>query len=84
MRKYRWAKNYRGGVTLQTARTYSWCGPEAPIRRDLWLSTANVFKAKRGDRWIVELDHGPRHAVHNLREGMRLCKMLVLLEHRNV
>lgn len=80
MRKYKWAKNYRGGVTLQNSFTYIWDNEG----KETWFSIANVYKAKRGDRWIVELDHGPRHAVTNLREGMRLCKMLVLLEHRNV
>lgn len=80
MRKYRWQKNTEGGVTLQSDATYRWNG----ILREVWVPIANVYKAKRGARWIVELDHGPRHAVHNLREGMRLCKMLVLLEHRNV
>ena len=80
MRKYRWMKNTEGGVTLQSSQAFKWLDGE----RDIWFSIANVYKPKRGNRWIVELDRGPRHAVHNLREGMRLCKMLVLLEHRDV
>ena len=81
MRKYRWAKiSGDSGVYLQMQ------GPDA--RGTLWFPVAKVFKAKRGDRWIVELWPTPytyeRHAVHNLREGLRLCKMLALLEHRNV
>jgi hypothetical protein len=84
MRKYRWGKVGKfEGVVLRELRCLS------DPRATYWSAPlASVFKAERGDRWIVELWPAPntyeRHAVHNLREGMRLCKMLVLLEHRNV
>ena len=85
MNKYRWMKNTKGGITLQQyrERKHDWKRGDG-----YWVPVANVYRATRGTRYVLEIYLGrarvERHATHTLREAMRLCKMLVILENRNV
>jgi hypothetical protein len=93
MSKLSWFKNSAGGLTLQcwypeesttykhTQYTYT-----IPAR---WEAVADVFKAKRGDRYVVRLvtwskNHNRRYhqyAAFSLREAMRMAKFLVGVQH---
>ena len=92
MSKLRWEKNDTGGVTLRkfvptrTAKykntTFEYTTPEH------WWALADVFKAKRGNRYVVrvinDLLDGPRfdqYSAHSLREAMRMAKFLVGVKH---
>ena len=42
-----------------------------------WMSVANVYKAKRGNRFIAEVNGFPKlFRFHTLREAMRMAKFL--------
>lgn len=85
MNKYRWMKNTEGGITLQQHSVWRM---NHKVMHTRWVAVANVYKAMRGTRYVLEIYLGSakvqRHATHTLREAMRLCKMLVILENRNV
>lgn len=90
MSKLRWRHNDDGGITLQrwvpkktttyNGTTFEYTSPEH------WRSDADVFKAKRGDRYVVRVltdrlkDWHPvydQYSAHSLREAMRMAKFLV-------
>ena len=72
--KLRWQRNDMGGVTLQkNGKLY-------------WFSIADVFKAKRGERWVVRVVvrnsltrslEWEQYTAFTLREAMRLAKFIV-------
>jgi hypothetical protein len=82
MSKLRWQRNDQGGVTLEKLSMqmgeHCW-----------WTGVADVFKAKRGDRYVVRLvtwskNHNRRYhqyAAFSLREAMRMAKFLVGVQH---
>lgn len=84
MRKYRWVKADNGTIVLKQyrERKHDWGKVYS-----YWVPLANVYRATRGTRYVLEIYLGnakvQRHATHSLREAMRLCKMLVILENRN-
>lgn len=76
--KFRWQRNDEGGLTLQKQGSL------------FWFSVADVFKAKRGKRWIVRVvssDHRnwrpiyDQYTAFTLREAMRLTKFIVGVKH---
>lgn len=91
MSKLRWQKNALGGARLQCwkpeqQRTYTLTQLSFTVP-GYWYGIADVYKAKRGDRWIVEIFAGrttQRHATHTLREAMRMAKFLVGVNNDHV
>lgn len=76
---YRWQHNTNGGITLQEEMVaYVDVGMPRPERHHLsWHSVANVFKAKRGNRYIAEVrGHKKLFQFQTLREAMRMAKFL--------
>ena len=86
MSKLRWQKNSAGGVTLQrwipkrtttyTSTSYEYTSPA------FWKSIADVFKAKRGERYVVRIMQPTgsgfdQYQAFTLREAMRLAKFIV-------
>jgi hypothetical protein len=77
--KYRWARNTKDGITLQEELVaYVDVGMPRPERHHLnWHSVANVYKPKRGDRFVVEVrGHKKLFSFPKLREAMRMAKFL--------
>ena len=76
---YRWQHNTNGGITLQQEMfAYVDVGKDTPMRHHMtWISVANVYKAKRGNRFIAEVN-GYRKLFNfqTLREAMRMAKFL--------
>ena len=89
MSKLRWRRNDEGGLTLE-----GWRDPfERPLRngsvwriQGRWSPIADVFKAKRGERYVVRVltdrlkDWHPvydQYTAFTLREAMRLAKFIV-------
>ena len=76
---YRWQHNTNGGITLQEEMVAYIDDGTPVIRRDhvSWHSVANVYKAKRGNRFIAEVGGYPKlFRFHTLREAMRMAKFL--------
>ena len=79
--KFKWQKNTEGGITL--------CRLVPSGYNPFWQSTADVFKAKRGTRWIVRVvvwdtptdPPYTQHAARTLREAMRLAVFLVGVQY---
>ena len=77
---YRWEHNTNGGFTLQQEMfAYVDVGRDKPERHHLtWFSIANVYKAKRGNRYIAEVrGHTKLFQFPTLREAMRMAKFLI-------
>jgi len=77
--KYRWARNTNNGITLQEEMiAYIDVGTPVPKREHVsWHSVANVYKAKRGNRFIAEVrGHKKLFQFQTLREAMRMAKFL--------
>jgi len=77
--KFRWARNTKDGITLQEEMiAYIDVGTPVPKREHLnWHSVANVYKAKRGNRYIAEVrGHTKLFQFPTLREAMRMAKFL--------
>jgi hypothetical protein len=77
--RYRWARNTKDGITLQEEMVeYVDVGMPTLKREHLsWLSVANVYKATRGNRFIVEVrGHRKQFSFLTLREAMRMAKFL--------
>jgi hypothetical protein len=76
---YRWQHNTDGGITLQQEMfAYVDVGRAEPERHHLtWFSVANVYKTKRGNRYIAEVKgHKKLFPFLTLREAMRMAKFL--------
>lgn len=76
---YRWEHNTNGGITLQSEMAaYIDVGTVTPKRQHVnWMSVANVYKAKRGNRFIAEIKGYPKlFQFQTLREAMRMAKFL--------
>ena len=76
---YRWQHNTNGGITMQEEMVaYIDEGGVTPLRHHInWMSVANVYKAKRGNRFIAEVGGYPKlFRFHTLREAMRMAKFL--------
>jgi len=76
---FRWEYNTKGGITLQTEMVaYVDQGSGTPKRVPMtWFSIANVYKAKRGNRYIAEVKgHKKLFPFLTLREAMRMAKFL--------
>ena len=76
---YRWARNTNNGITLQEELVaYIDVGTPTPKREPVsWHSIANVYKAKRGNRFIAEVrGHKKLFQFQTLREAMRMAKFL--------
>jgi hypothetical protein len=76
---FRWQHNTNGGITLQSEMVaYIDVGTNTPKRQHVsWHSVANVYKAKRGNRFIAEVGGYPKlFRFHTLREAMRMAKFL--------
>jgi len=76
---FRWQHNTDGGITLQEEMVaYVHDGGARPHRMHInWMSVANVYKAKRGNRFIAEVNGYPKlFSFHTLREAMRMAKFL--------
>lgn len=76
---YRWQHNTEGGITLQEEMVaYIDEGDKQHRRMHInWMSVANVYKAKRGNRYIAEVNGYPKlFRFHTLREAMRMAKFL--------
>lgn len=76
---FRWARNTKDGLTLQEEMfAYVDVGEPKPVRHHLsWHSVANVYKPKRGDRFVVEVrGHKKLFSFPKLREAMRMAKFL--------
>ena len=77
---YRWEHNTNGGFTLQRELVaYIDVGAGIPERKHVtWQSLANVYKTKRGNRYIAEV-RGYRELFPflTLREAMRMAKFLI-------
>ena len=78
--KYRWEYNFKGGITLQRELVaYVDVGEDTPTRQHIsWQSLANVYKTKRGNRFIAEVrGHKKLFSFLTLREAMRMAKFLL-------
>ena len=78
--KYRWQHNFKGGITLQRELVaYVDVGTDTPERDHVtWQSLANVYKTKRGNRFIAEVrGHKKLFSFLTLREAMRMAKFLL-------
>jgi hypothetical protein len=76
---YRWMRSLEGMITLQAEMVaYIDVGTDAPKRQHInWMSIANVYKSKRGNRYIAEVNGYPKlFSFHTLREAMRMAKFL--------
>jgi hypothetical protein len=76
---YRWQHNTDGGITLQIEMVaYADVGKPEPIRMHVtWFSIANVYKAKRGNRYMAEVTgYKKLFSFQTLREAMRMAKFL--------
>ena len=76
---FRWEHNTNGGITMQSEMVaYIDEGGAQPRRQHInWMSVANVYKAKRGNRYIAEVNGYPKlFRFHTLREAMRMAKFL--------
>jgi hypothetical protein len=76
---YRWEHNTNGGFTMQEEMVaYIDVGTDTPKREHLtWMSVANVYKAKRGNRFIAEVKgYSKLFRFQTLREAMRMAKFL--------
>lgn len=79
MEKLRWMRSLEGMITLQQEMiAYIDVGLPEIKRESLgWYSLANVYKSKKGNRYIVEIQGVPKvYAFHTLREAMRMAKFL--------
>lgn len=77
---FRWEHNTNGGITLQTEMVaYVDQGSHTPKRVPMtWFSVANVYKAKRGNRFIAEVKgYKKLFPFLTLREAMRMAKFLL-------
>ena len=77
--EFRWQHNTKGGITLQSEMVaYIDEGGLEPRRQHInWMSIANVYKTKRGHRYIAEVSGYQKLFVfHTLREAMRMAKFL--------
>ena len=77
--QHRWQHNTNGGITLQAEMVaYIDVGTDTPKRQHVsWMSIANVYKSKRGNRFIAEVGGYPKlFRFHTLREAMRMAKFL--------
>lgn len=77
--QHRWQHNTNGGITLQAEMVaYIDVGTDTPKREHVsWHSVANVYKAKRGNRYIAEVQgHKKLFPFQTLREAMRMAKFL--------
>jgi hypothetical protein len=76
---YRWARNTNNGITLQEEMV-AYIDDGTPVIRHEhvnWHSIANVYKAKRGNRFIAEVrGHKKLFQFQTLREAMRMAKFL--------
>lgn len=76
---YRWEHNTKGGITLQRELVaYIDVGAGIPERQHIsWQSVANVYKTKRGNRFIAQVrGHQKLFPFLTLREAMRMAKFL--------
>ena len=76
---YRWQHNTNGGITLQQEMfAYIDVGTDTPKRHHMtWMSIANVYKSKRGHRYIAEVSgYMKLFPFQSLREAMRMAKFL--------
>lgn len=76
---FRWQHNTNGGISLQEEMVaYVDVGTDTPKRQHAtWMSVANVYKAKRGNRFIAEVNGYPKlFRFQTLREAMRMAKFL--------
>lgn len=84
MAKLRWMRSKDYGLTLQRWHAFR----AMPVGKSFydWKSVADVFKARRGDRWVVRVATDKHHnyritydqyTAHSLREAMRLAKFIV-------
>jgi hypothetical protein len=76
---YRWMRSLEGMITLQVEMVaYIDVGTDTPKRQHIsWMSIANVYKAKRGNRYIAEVNgYRKLFPFHTLREAMRMAKFL--------
>jgi len=77
--KYRWMHNSIGGITLQMEMVaYIDVGLPEPRREHLnWHSIANVYRPKRGNRYLTEVNGYKKcFSFLTLREAMRMAKFL--------
>jgi len=77
--EFRWQHNTNGGITLQTEMVaYVDQGSDTPKRVPMtWFSVANVYKTKRGNRYIAEVKgYKKLFPFLTLREAMRMAKFL--------
>jgi hypothetical protein len=78
--KFKWQRNNWNGFTLMVLRKgYSY---------ESWNGRADVFKAKRGDRWVArwivtvdEVTSWQQGNALTLREAMRLAKYMTGVHH---
>ena len=76
---YQWMRSLKGMITLQAEMVaYIDVGTDTPQRQHInWMSIANVYKSKRGNRFIAEVNGYPKlFSFHTLREAMRMAKFL--------
>ena len=90
MTDLRWARVRKDRFALQKlypgVYSKSLGATQMHVIQSYWFSCAYVFKAKKGDRWIVRVGHRlglkyDQYAVHSLREAMRLAKFLVRVKY---
>ena len=90
--KFRWQRNDKGGLTLQKwipKRTHLYTQTDIRYHTgNYWDGRADVFKAKRGNRYVVRLvgrrmPSFDQYTAHTLREAMRLAKFLVGVNHES-
>jgi len=77
---YRWEHNTKGGITLQRELVaYIDVGTNTPTRQHVtWQSVANVYKTKRGNRFIAQVKgYKKLFPFLTLREAMRMAKFLI-------
>ena len=77
--RHRWQHNTNGGITLQAEMmAYIDVGTDTPKRQHVsWMSIANVYKAKQGNRYIAEVNgYRKLFPFQTLREAMRMAKFL--------
>lgn len=88
MSKFRWMRSKDFGLTLQHWHKYR----AMPVGTSFydWRSVADVFKARRGDRWVIRVATDrhknyrliyDQYTAHSLREAMRLAKFMVGVNH---
>lgn len=92
MSKLRWNRNDTGGLTLQkyVPETKYQTSSYNYTKRAYWDSVADVFKAQKGDRYVVHVLTGKQrnyrptydqYTAFSLREAMRMAKLLVGMKH---